>query len=133
MNKYFLKKKVINILKINIHFINILFTFASSIKIMKKEILERYTDKIVELFRVSKKDFFSKTKKKELVDARQLLYFIAKDRQINVVYIQDYMIENGHDICHSTIIHGINNVRDKVESDEDYNKIINNINRQVSI
>jgi chromosomal replication initiation ATPase DnaA len=100
---------------------------------MKKDLLEQYTSRILSLFRITKDEFFSKTKKKELVDARQLLYFMAKDRQVNVVYIQDYMIENGHDICHSTIIHGINNVREKVESDEDYNKIIRNINSQVSI
>lgn len=100
---------------------------------MKRDLLEQYTEKIVGLFRISKEDFFSKTKKKELVDARQLLYFIAKDRMMNIVYIQNFMIENGHNVCHSTIIHGINNVRDKVETDEDYNKIINNINSNVSI
>lgn len=94
---------------------------------MKIEIFNEYVDKIANLYQMPKESIFSKVKKRELVDARHLLYYLCKDRNMEVSYIQRFMNNNGYDIGHSTIIYGMNVMKDKVNSDPDYKQIINKI------
>jgi len=44
---------------------------------------------------------------------------------MRLVYIQEYMSENGYLINHSSIHHGIQVVKEKMETDIDYVKEIN--------
>ena len=69
-------------------------------------------------------DLFVKSKRRDIVDARQLLYFLCSERPMRIRYIQQYMEENGYKVGHSTIIHGIKQVRGRVGYDSDYQKII---------
>lgn len=94
---------------------------------MKIEIFNEYVDKVTDLYQLPKESIFSKVKRKDLVDARHMLYYLCRDRNITVSYIQRFMNSNGYDICHSTIIHGLNVMKEKISSDPDYKQIINKI------
>jgi chromosomal replication initiator protein len=100
---------------------------------MKENVFNQYVDKVINLFGISRDDLFSKSKKRNLVDARQLLYYLCSKRNIQVTYIQKYILENGYDTVHSTIIHGIAVVESKVKEDRDYESIVNSINLSVFI
>ena len=100
---------------------------------MKQEVFNQYVDKVSKLFNVKKEELFSKSKKREIVDARQLLYYLCNTRYIGVSYIQKYMKENGYDIHHPSIINGIKRVSDKTKEDGDYVSVIRDIEKSVFI
>lgn len=100
---------------------------------MKEDVFYQYVDRVTDLFGISRDELFSKSKKRNLVDARQLLYYLCSNRPIQITYIQKYMKDNGYDVCHSVIIHGINVMKNKVEEDRDYRSITKEIDRAVHI
>lgn len=100
---------------------------------MKQEVFNQYVDKVAEQVRITKEELFSKSKRRELSDARHLLYYLCSVRHMQITYIQKYMRENGYEIQHSSIIHGINSVEKKVEKDVDYRNIVKEISKSVSI
>jgi len=100
---------------------------------MKVDIFNQYVERITELFGVSKEKLFIKTKERELVDARYLLYYLCFKRPMALNYIQKYMAENGYDIKHSTLIYGISVVEKRVKEDSDYMQIVKDIQKAVFI
>jgi hypothetical protein len=46
------------------------------------------------------------------------------ERPIRISYIQRFMEENGHDICHSTIIHGYKKAKALIDTDKDYEYVV---------
>lgn len=94
---------------------------------MKVKIFQNYVDSVREIFGLSEKEMFTKTKKRDVVDARHLLYYLCYTRPMRLKYIQDYMSDKGYDVKHSTIIHGINIVEDKIKEDPDYKSVIQSI------
>lgn len=94
---------------------------------MKRDFFNRYTDEILNLFRLNRNDLFVKNKKRDVVDARNLLYYMCTTRQMRVVTIQEYMAEEGYVISHSSILYGIGNVQEKIINDKDYLHSINRI------
>lgn len=100
---------------------------------MKQDIFTQYAELVCDVFEISEADLFKKSKKRDLVDARQLLYYLCHKRPLRIGYIQKYMCDNGYDITHSTIIHGINIVADKVANDSDYVKMISKMEKAVSL
>ena len=100
---------------------------------MKQDIFNQYVDRVVGLFRISKEELFSKSKKREIVDARHLLYYLCHKRPMTITYIQKYMNESGYEIQHSSIIHGINSVSERVRDDADYMQIVKEIDKAVFI
>lgn len=91
---------------------------------MKEEIFNRYVDKVCEAFAITKEMIFTKTKKRRIVDARQMLYLLCRNRRIRVIDIQEYMECNGYNINHSSIIHGATLMQEKANSDRDYKKTL---------
>jgi chromosomal replication initiation ATPase DnaA len=87
---------------------------------MKKEIFNQYTKAILSMFRLKRDELFTKNKKRDVVDARNLLYFVCANRQMKLVTIQEYMAEEGYKISHTTIIHSIKRVQEQIVSDKDY-------------
>jgi len=83
------------------------------------------------LFNLDSESLFTKTKRRDIVDARHLLYFLCSQRPMRLVYIQEYMAENGYNINHSSIHHGIAQVKKKVEDDSDWNETIESILSEV--
>lgn len=98
---------------------------------MKREIFNLIVDEIASVFRLNKEDMFIKSKRRDLVDARYMLYLICTNRNMNVKYIQDYMNELGYETAHSPIIHGIQSARNKSNEDPDYRYIVDKISRSV--
>jgi chromosomal replication initiation ATPase DnaA len=98
---------------------------------MKSEIFNKYVDKVCSLFGVSKDDFFKKKKSRELADSRFLVYYLCSQRNIDIVYIQKFMNENGYKTPHSTIVHGISVASGRADSDPDYAEAVSYISRSV--
>lgn len=95
---------------------------------MKHDVFNQYVDSVVQLFKIEKSDLFSKSKKRKIVDARHLLYYLCDKRPMRLTYIKQYMLENGYHIDNSSIIHGINMVNKKIQEDNDYVTVIKSIN-----
>lgn len=100
---------------------------------MKHDVFNQYVERVADLFSISKDDIFSKSKKRELVDARHLLYYLCSKRPMQITYIQKYMNDAGYDIKHSSIIHGISAVETKIAGDKDYVSVIKDVERAVFI
>jgi chromosomal replication initiator protein len=105
----------------------------NSIKIMKQDVFNQYVDRVCELFSIPKDEIFSKNKKRELVDARYLIYYLCAKRPMKKSYIQRYMREAGYDIKHSSIIHGIAEVQKRIDQDKDYVSVVKELERSVFI
>lgn len=100
---------------------------------MKQDVFNQYVDRIVDLFGISREEIFSKSKKREIVDARHLLYYLCHKRPMSITYIQKYMGMNGYEIQHSSVIHGINSVSERVKDDADYMQIVKELDKAVFI
>jgi chromosomal replication initiation ATPase DnaA len=100
---------------------------------MKEDVFNQFVERVLDLFGITREELFLKSKKRNLVDARQLVYYLCSKRPIQVMYIQKFMEDNGYSVSHSSIIHGINVMNKKVEEDKDYKTIANEIDRAVFI
>lgn len=100
---------------------------------MKHDVFNQYLERVANLFELDKADIFSKSKKREFVDARHLIYYLCAKRPMQLTYIQKYMAENGYIIQHSSVIHGIASVKEKIKLDKDYAAVVKEIDRAVFI
>lgn len=100
---------------------------------MKHDIFNSYVNIISDRFDIPKEDLFKRTKRRDLVDARHLLYYLCAKRPMRIKYIQDYMTQNGYKINHSSVIYGIDSVAEKMKSDKDYVSIIRSIESSVHL
>ena len=99
---------------------------------MKKQIFNQYAQKISDLFGIDKQELFVKSKKRDLVDARHLLYYLCFHRPMQLVSIQNFMEDNGYHINHLSVIHGVNIVSQRIAEDADYTFIIKSIEKSVN-
>jgi len=95
---------------------------------MKKEIFVQYANAIAKRFHLELDDIFSKNRRRDIVDARQMLYYLCMERPIRVSYIQRFMAEHGCDVYHTTILHGYKKAKALIDSDEDYQNLVESIN-----
>jgi chromosomal replication initiation ATPase DnaA len=100
---------------------------------MKQDIFNQYVERVSSLFGIAREDIFSKSKKKTLVDARHLIYYLCFKRPMQITYIQKFMGENGYNIEHSTVIYGIQSVDKKITEDRDYISVVREIEKAVFI
>lgn len=100
---------------------------------MKEDVFNQYVERVLDLFSLTREEFFSKSKKRNIVDARQLVYYLCSNRPIQVTYIQKFMCKNGYDVVHSVVIHGIKAMELRVKEDKDYQDIIKELDRAVFI
>ena len=91
---------------------------------MKRNIFNEYVEQVVELYGITKGELFQKSKVREIVDARHVLYYLCYNRPMKLKYIQKYMSEAGYDIGHSSVLHGIQAVTNLIQSDEDYKYLL---------
>ena len=94
---------------------------------MKKEIFENYTKAIAKQFHLTLDEMFENTKKRHIVDARQMLYYACMERPIRLSYIRKFLLEYGYDVQHSTIVHGYKQAKELIDTDPDYKKMIEEI------
>lgn len=100
---------------------------------MKSDIFSQYVDRIIHLFNISREELFSKSKRRDIVDARHLLYYLCYKRPMTLSYIQKFMRESGYPTQHSSVIHGINIVTSRVKEDGDYLQVVKDIDKAVFI
>lgn len=113
------------------HTILSVYLYKSNQNQMKQDVFDQYVDRVCDLSGISRELMFDRSKRRELSDARFLLYYLCHRRRIKPCYIEKYMKDNGYVITHSTIIHGIKAVNKKVEEDSDYASIVRDIERMV--
>jgi chromosomal replication initiation ATPase DnaA len=94
---------------------------------MKNEIFNEYVERIVGLYKIPKEEIFSKIKRTDVVDARQMLFYLCNRRNISHTQIKRYLIDEGLEMTISTILHGIKVMEEKISNDSDYKQIINKI------
>ncbi len=94
---------------------------------MKKKVFNYYADNIAELFGLNKKDIFTKTKSRDVVDARYMLYYLCYERPMDVTYIIKFMGDNGYDIARTNIHYGIKEMKKKIVEDVDLSMTFKNI------
>jgi len=94
---------------------------------MKKHIFDAYATAIAKQFHLTLDQMFDKTKKREIVDARQMLYYMCMERPIRISYIQRFMEDNGHSVCHSTIIHGYKKAKELIDQDKDFQDVVSRL------
>jgi len=95
---------------------------------MKKDIFENYVKLICEMFGIEKAELFTKNKRRDLVDARHMLYYMCFNRKLQVTHIKHYMNDNGYYVQHPTVLHGIKEIQKKMVDDYDYVRVINKLN-----
>jgi chromosomal replication initiation ATPase DnaA len=100
---------------------------------MKEDVFNQYVQRVVDLFGITKEELFSKTKVRHIVDARQLLYYLCHNRQMQYVTIKKFMENNGYTIMHNSIVNGIIVVSKKIKEDKDYKSIVKDIDNAVFI
>ena len=91
---------------------------------MKKNIFDAYALAIAKQFHLTLDQMFTKTKRREIVDARQMLYYLCMERPIRISYIQRFMEEAGLSVCHSTIIHGYKKAKELIDKDKDFKEVV---------
>ena len=94
---------------------------------MKKNIFDSYASKVARAFHIELDNIFEKSKRRHLVDARQMLYLLCMERPIRVAYIQHYLSEQGYDVSHTTILYGYKRAKEQVKNDPEFKEIYNHI------
>ncbi len=94
---------------------------------MKKDIFEGYVDRVANRFGISREQLFTKDKSRHLSDARHVLYYLCRERQITSSYTKHYMGDNGYNIDLPSIGHGVRRVEDHIKNDPDYTTLINEL------
>jgi len=95
---------------------------------MKHKRFDEYVKKIAKAFKMPKKKLFDDIGEREVVDARQILYFVCFENGFQLVNIQRLMTSKGYEVkYHTTISHGIKRIREKIKKDADYKQLIEDI------
>lgn len=94
---------------------------------MKRMIYESLMNNVSTVFGLSKEEILTPTKKRDVVDARQVIYYVCSKKNMRLAHIQSYLKQDGYSVTHSTIINGIKRVEAEMEFDHDYAKIINQL------
>jgi len=98
---------------------------------MKKQIFKSYAEKISTLYDIKLSSLFKKNKTREIVEARHMLYYLCKERNMKIIQIKSFMQEQGYKTAHTTIMYGIKVVEQNKKIDQDYQEFINNINNEL--
>lgn len=101
-----------------------LWAEQSNTNTMKQQVFNEMLSKVCDLFEIEKDELLSKTKNREAVDARHMLYYLCRKRPMRLTSIQSFLSKEGFDTAHSAIHHGINRVEIKVNTDKDYRRVV---------
>ena len=110
-----------------------LYICLNQIKLMKQDIFNQYVEKVCETFSIQRAELFLKDKRRDLSEARYMLYYLCATRPMRLIFIEKMMCENGYSITHSTILTGVKVIKKKMADDKDYVSVINDIERSVFI
>jgi hypothetical protein len=84
---------------------------------MKKKRFDFYVEVILREFGISRDVFFTKIKEREIVDARQMLYWTCHKNDFSIASIIRMMGENGYDIQYPSVRQGIDRIAKTKDKD----------------
>ena len=94
---------------------------------MKRDIFDVYATAIAKKFHITLDEMFAKNRRRDIIDARQMLYYLCMERPIRVSYIKRFMEEHGHTVTHSNIVMQYKKAKKLIDNDSDFKKLINDI------
>lgn len=94
---------------------------------MKEKIFNQFIDNILDHTGLTREEFFSKSQNREIVLARQTLFYLCIKRGLSTSMVMQYMRNNGSQLQRSPITYGISMVEKKLKDDSDLNEIINKL------
>ena len=94
---------------------------------MKRKIFDKYIDLVGDVLEISKEDIFTKTRKRENVEARDLLFYLCSQRNMRGNFILERCKENGLDLDDSQISRGKAKIEDLIKTDPDWKELVNNL------
>jgi len=98
---------------------------------MKQDIFNQYVKQVALLYRISEADMFTKSREQEVVDARQMLFYLCFKRPIPMYSIKTYLAERGLPLQQSAIMNGVAKLEKHLKNDPDYSYAIGNIEKAV--
>jgi|TARA_R110000796_G_scaffold98304_2_gene205732 chromosomal replication initiation ATPase DnaA len=96
---------------------------------MNEHIFQSYIDNITQHFGISQKYIFSKGKKLNKTQPRQLFFYLCNKKGIPVVSIQRFLEKNSFKMHHATIFQSIKRIGEIVEGDPDYTPLIKKLEK----
>mgnify|MGYP000010914850 CR=1 FL=1 len=90
----------------------------------KRELFYKYLTEICNQFELQVSELTEKTKKRYTSDARQMLWYLCKEKGLRIVDIIDLMEEIHYEVSHTTIIHGVKMIRSRVDEQESYRDFV---------
>jgi chromosomal replication initiation ATPase DnaA len=97
---------------------------------MKEFIFKQYVDNICNHMGMSSSELFVKSRKAEIVDARQLLFYLCSEkRKMAFTEIKSYADKVGLVQDVSNIAHAVHRFKEKLEKDPDLSFIIKKIDK----
>ncbi len=94
---------------------------------MKRKIFDEYVEIVENALEITKDDIFTKTRKRENVEARDLLFYLCSQRNMRGNFILDRCKENGLELDDSQITRGKAKMEELISSDPDWKQLINGI------
>jgi len=98
---------------------------------MKREIFEKYAKAVAKAFHLEMDSMFEKSKRRNQVDARQILYLLCMERPIRLTFIKSYLEDHGYDVPMSSILHGYERAKQLIDDDPDYKHLVEKIKESV--
>lgn len=100
-------------------------------KLRMKELFDQYVNKVCEVYYIKPEELFRKTKRRDVSEARHLLYYLCYQRGIRPTTIQRLMDGRGYVCDHRPICYGISSVAKRVVNDGDLRYISDVIHQKV--
>jgi len=91
---------------------------------MKQDIFEQYSETICKKYDITIDELYSDSREIRITDARYMLYYLCYNRPMTLKHIQNYLSRAGKSVVHSTIIYGINKIKEQMVHDDDLRKVV---------
>jgi len=91
---------------------------------MKEYIFKQYLDNVLEHLSISLEDLFQKTQLRNIVEGRQMLYYLCSERGMRITEIKTYMEKFGYKTSKQSILYGISKAKEIIDNDSDYQYIV---------
>jgi chromosomal replication initiation ATPase DnaA len=91
---------------------------------MNKHILRSFLDNVTQHYGIPAQRIFSGAKDFDLVESRRMFFYLCFREGIPVVTIQKFLESEGCPHYHTTIIRGVKKITKKIESNDEYQKLI---------
>lgn len=98
---------------------------------MNKALFNSILEQILLMYEINKEELYEQSRVRDVVHARQLLFYMCKINKISVLRIQKILKEEGFKIDEVNIYRGIKSMEDRIVKDLDYKEIISQINSKI--